>query len=109
MPASPASVTPDTPPAPGTDPLALERQVCFALSVAVELASQLRGLPPMRLPGLAAPQQMAGLLVAAVLGVGSGPLLAVGRPGGGARDRRPRQVCGVGMTLRSRARRARGR
>lgn len=49
---------------------------CFALSVAVELASQLRGLPPMRLPGLAAPQQMAGLLVAAVLGVGSGPLLA---------------------------------
>ncbi|SDO16080.1 LysM peptidoglycan-binding domain-containing protein [Geodermatophilus sp. DSM 45219] len=50
--------------------------VCFTLSVAVELASQLRGRPPMRLPGLAAPQQMAGLLVAAVLGVGSGPLLA---------------------------------
>ncbi|WP_299956520.1 LysM peptidoglycan-binding domain-containing protein [uncultured Modestobacter sp.] len=49
---------------------------CFTLSVTVELASQLRGLPPMRLPGLAAPQQMAGLLVAAVLGVGSGPLLA---------------------------------
>ncbi|MFL6094455.1 MAG: LysM peptidoglycan-binding domain-containing protein [Blastococcus sp.] len=50
--------------------------VCFALSVAVELVSQLRGLPPLRLPGLAAPQQLAGLLVAAVLGVGSGPLLA---------------------------------
>jgi len=48
---------------------------CFALSVAAELVSQLRGLPPMRLPGLAAPQQMAGLLVAAVLGVGTGPLL----------------------------------
>ena len=25
---------------------------CFALSVAVELVSQLRGLPPLRLPGL---------------------------------------------------------
>jgi nucleoid-associated protein YgaU/DNA-binding SARP family transcriptional activator len=49
---------------------------CFALSVAAEFVSQLRGLPPMRLPGLAAPQQVAGLLVAAVLGVGSGPLLA---------------------------------
>jgi hypothetical protein len=49
---------------------------CFALSVAVELVSQLRGLPPLRLPGLTAPQQLAGLLVAAVLGVGSGPLLA---------------------------------
>ncbi|MGX5653228.1 LysM peptidoglycan-binding domain-containing protein [Geodermatophilus nigrescens] len=49
---------------------------CFALSVAAELATQLRGMPPVRLPGLAAPQQMAGLLVAAVLGVGSGPLLA---------------------------------
>lgn len=49
---------------------------CFALSVAVELVSQLRGLPPLRLPGLTAAQQLAGLLVAAVLGVGSGPLLA---------------------------------
>ncbi|SOC46119.1 DNA-binding transcriptional activator of the SARP family [Blastococcus aggregatus] len=49
---------------------------CFALSVAAELATQLRGMPSVRLPGLAAPQQMAGLLVAAVLGVGSGPLLA---------------------------------
>ncbi|UOY00015.1 LysM peptidoglycan-binding domain-containing protein [Blastococcus sp. PRF04-17] len=49
---------------------------CFALSVVVELVSQLRGLPPLRLPGLAAPQQLAGLLVAAVLGVGSAPLLA---------------------------------
>ncbi|RBY81538.1 LysM domain-containing protein [Blastococcus sp. TF02A-26] len=49
---------------------------CFALSVAVELVSQLRGLPPIRLPGLAAPQQLAGLLVAAVLGTGGGPLLA---------------------------------
>ena len=49
---------------------------CFALSVAVELVSQLRGLPPLRLPGLTAPQQLAGLLVAAVLGVGGGPLLA---------------------------------
>ncbi len=49
---------------------------CFALSVAVEFVSQLRGLPPLRLPGLTAPQQLAGLLVAAVLGVGSGPLLA---------------------------------
>ena len=49
---------------------------CFALSVAAEFVSQLRGLPPMQLPGLAAPQQVAGLLVAAVLGVGSGPLLA---------------------------------
>ena len=49
---------------------------CFALSVAVELVDQLRGLPPPRLPGLTAPQQLAGLLVAAVLGVGSGPLLA---------------------------------
>jgi DNA-binding MarR family transcriptional regulator len=34
VPASPASVTPDTPPAPETDPLALERQVCFAMVVA---------------------------------------------------------------------------
>ncbi|RBY97569.1 SARP family transcriptional regulator [Blastococcus sp. TF02-8] len=49
---------------------------CFALSVAVELVSQLRGLPPLRLPGLAVPQQLAGLLVAAVLGVASAPLLA---------------------------------
>ncbi|MCV2491878.1 LysM peptidoglycan-binding domain-containing protein [Geodermatophilus sp. YIM 151500] len=49
---------------------------CFTLSVAAELVSQLRGLPPLRLPGLAAPQQLAALLVAAVLGVGSGPLLA---------------------------------
>jgi DNA-binding SARP family transcriptional activator len=48
----------------------------FALSVAVELAAQLRGLPPLRLPGLAAPQQLAGLLVAAVVGVGGAPLLA---------------------------------
>lgn len=32
VPASPASVTPDTP--PETDPLALERQVCFAMVVA---------------------------------------------------------------------------
>jgi nucleoid-associated protein YgaU/DNA-binding SARP family transcriptional activator len=48
----------------------------FALSVAVELAAQLRGLPPLRLPGLAAPQQLAGLLVAAVVGVGTAPLLA---------------------------------
>ena len=39
-------------------------------------SAQLRGLPPLRLPGLAAPQQLAGLLVAAVLGVGGGPLLA---------------------------------
>ena len=49
---------------------------CFALSVAVELVSQLRGQPPLRLPSLGAPQQLAGLLVAAVLGVGGGPLLA---------------------------------
>ncbi|WNV75288.1 LysM peptidoglycan-binding domain-containing protein [Geodermatophilus sp. DSM 44513] len=49
---------------------------CFALSVVIELVSQLRGLPPLRLPGLRAPQHLAGLLVAAVLGVGSGPLLA---------------------------------
>ncbi|TFV88104.1 LysM peptidoglycan-binding domain-containing protein [Blastococcus sp. CT_GayMR20] len=48
----------------------------FALSVAVELAAQLRGLPPLRLPGLAGPQQLAGLLVAAVIGVGTAPLLA---------------------------------
>ncbi|MGX5655506.1 LysM peptidoglycan-binding domain-containing protein [Geodermatophilus nigrescens] len=48
----------------------------FALSVTVELVAQLRGLPPLRLPGLAAPQQMAGLLVAAVVGVGGAPLLA---------------------------------
>ena len=48
----------------------------FVLSVAVELAAQLRGLPPLRLPGLAAPQQLAGLLVAAVVGVGGAPLLA---------------------------------
>ncbi|SFT82600.1 DNA-binding transcriptional activator of the SARP family [Geodermatophilus amargosae] len=48
----------------------------FALSVAVELVAQLRGLPPLRLPGLAAPQQLAGLLVAAVVGVGGAPLLA---------------------------------
>jgi DNA-binding SARP family transcriptional activator/LysM repeat protein len=48
----------------------------FGLSVAVELAAQLRGLPPLRLPGLAAPQQLAGLLVAAVVGVGGAPLLA---------------------------------
>ncbi|SOC49475.1 DNA-binding transcriptional activator of the SARP family [Blastococcus aggregatus] len=48
----------------------------FALSVAVELAAQLRGLPPLRLPGLAGPQQLAGLLVAAVVGVGGAPLLA---------------------------------
>ncbi len=48
----------------------------FTVSVAAELVSQLRGLPPLQLPGLAAPQQLAGLLVAAVLGVGSGPLLA---------------------------------
>ncbi len=48
----------------------------FAVSVAAELATQLRGLPPLRLPGLAAPQQMAGLLVAAVVGVGGAPLLA---------------------------------
>ncbi|NEK86893.1 LysM peptidoglycan-binding domain-containing protein [Blastococcus saxobsidens] len=48
----------------------------FALSVAVELAAQLRGLPPLRLPGLAAPQQLAGLLVAAVVGVGGAPLFA---------------------------------
>ncbi|MGY1684930.1 LysM peptidoglycan-binding domain-containing protein [Geodermatophilus sp. SYSU D00867] len=49
----------------------------LALSVAVELAAQLRGLPPLRLPGLAAPQRLAGLLVAAVVGAGSAPLLAV--------------------------------
>ncbi|WP_225232364.1 LysM peptidoglycan-binding domain-containing protein [Klenkia terrae] len=49
---------------------------CFALSVAVELVSQLRGLPPLRLPGLAVPQQLAGLLVAAVLGFASAPLWA---------------------------------
>jgi DNA-binding SARP family transcriptional activator/LysM repeat protein len=48
----------------------------FALSVVIELAAQLRGLPPLRLPGLAAPQQLAGLLVAAVVGVGGAPLLA---------------------------------
>ena len=48
----------------------------FALSVVVELAAQLRGLPPLRLPGLAAPQQLAGLLVAAVVGVGGAPVLA---------------------------------
>lgn len=42
----------------------------FALSVTLELTTQLRGLPPLRLPGLAAPQQLAGLLVAAVVGVG---------------------------------------
>jgi DNA-binding MarR family transcriptional regulator len=36
VPASPASVTPDTPlqTPPGSDPLALERQVCFAMVVA---------------------------------------------------------------------------
>jgi nucleoid-associated protein YgaU/DNA-binding SARP family transcriptional activator len=48
----------------------------FALSVAVELLAQLRGLPPVRLPGLAAPQQLSGLLVAAVVGIGGAPLLA---------------------------------
>lgn len=48
----------------------------FALAVVLELATQLRGLPPLRLPGLAAPQQLAGLLVAAVVGVGGAPLLA---------------------------------
>jgi nucleoid-associated protein YgaU/DNA-binding SARP family transcriptional activator len=47
----------------------------FALAVAVELLAQVRGLPPLRLPGLAAPQQLAGLLVAAVLGAGAAPLL----------------------------------
>ncbi|MBB3084703.1 LysM peptidoglycan-binding domain-containing protein [Geodermatophilus sabuli] len=47
----------------------------FALSVAVELVTQLRGRPPLRLPGLAAPQQLAGLLVAAVVGAGGAPLL----------------------------------
>lgn len=31
---------------------------CCALSVVVELVSQLRGLPPLRLPGLSAPQQV---------------------------------------------------
>jgi DNA-binding SARP family transcriptional activator len=48
----------------------------FAISVAVELVAQLRGLPPLRLPGLGGPQQMAGLLVAAVLGTGTVPMLA---------------------------------
>ncbi|WP_169064416.1 LysM peptidoglycan-binding domain-containing protein [Geodermatophilus dictyosporus] len=48
----------------------------FAVSVAVELIAQLWDLPPLRLPGLAAPQQLAGLLVAAVVGVGGAPLLA---------------------------------
>ncbi|WP_409331583.1 LysM peptidoglycan-binding domain-containing protein [Trujillonella humicola] len=48
----------------------------FALSVVVELAAQLRGLPPLRLPGLATPQQVAGLLVATVIGLSGGPLLA---------------------------------
>ncbi len=48
----------------------------FALSVAVELATQLRGLPPLRLPGMAGPQRLAGLLVATAVGVGGAPLLA---------------------------------
>ena len=48
----------------------------FTLAVAAELAAQLRGRPPLRLPGLRAPQQLAGLLVAAVLGVTAPPLLS---------------------------------
>lgn len=49
----------------------------FALSVAVEIPAQLRGLPAPRLPGLGSAQQLAGLLVAAVIGVGSSPLLSL--------------------------------
>ncbi|WP_029429680.1 LysM peptidoglycan-binding domain-containing protein [Blastococcus sp. URHD0036] len=48
----------------------------FTLSVAVELTAQLRGLPSLRLPGLATPQQVAGLLIAAVIGLTSGSVLA---------------------------------
>ncbi|SDG04381.1 LysM domain-containing protein [Blastococcus aurantiacus] len=48
----------------------------FALSVAVELAAQIGGIPPIRLPGMGSPQQLAGLLVAAVVGIGGAPLLA---------------------------------
>ncbi|WP_116451684.1 LysM peptidoglycan-binding domain-containing protein [Blastococcus litoris] len=47
----------------------------FAVSVVAEMAVQLRGLPPVDLPGLRAPQQLAGVLVAAVIGVGAAPLL----------------------------------
>ncbi|SFE94979.1 LysM peptidoglycan-binding domain-containing protein [Blastococcus tunisiensis] len=48
----------------------------FAVSVAVEIPAQLRGVPAPRLPGLGSMQQLAGLLVAAVLGVGGAPLLS---------------------------------
>jgi nucleoid-associated protein YgaU/DNA-binding SARP family transcriptional activator len=52
----------------------------FAVSVGVEIPAQLRGLPAPRLPGLGATQQMAGLLVAAVLGVGGAPMLSSAGP-----------------------------
>lgn len=48
----------------------------FAVSVGVEIPAQLRGVPAPRLPGLGSMQQLAGLLVAAVLGVGGAPLLS---------------------------------
>ncbi|TQN44083.1 DNA-binding SARP family transcriptional activator [Blastococcus colisei] len=52
----------------------------FAVSVAVEIPAQLRGVPAPRLPGLGFMQQLAGLLVAAVLGVGSAPLMSWAAP-----------------------------
>jgi nucleoid-associated protein YgaU/DNA-binding SARP family transcriptional activator len=47
----------------------------FSAAVAVEVITQLQGLPPPRLPGLGGPQQLAGLLVASVVGIGGAPLL----------------------------------
>ena len=49
----------------------------FALSVCLEIPAQLRGLPAPRLPGLGSAQRLAGLLVAAVIGVGSSALLPI--------------------------------
>lgn len=50
----------------------------FAVGVAVEVPAQLRGLASPRLPGgLGGPQRLAGLMVAAVLGAGPLPMLAV--------------------------------
>jgi len=53
----------------------------FAVSVAVEIPAHLRGVSAPRLPGLGgSSRQLAGLLVAAVIGISAGPALASAAP-----------------------------
>jgi len=52
----------------------------FAVSVAVEIPAHLRGVSAPPLPGLGSSQRLAGLLVAAVIGISVGPGLASAAP-----------------------------